>query len=72
MQEKVIEFLSKKTGVPASEIHPETSLLDLNVDSFVFLEIILDFEQEFGITVSDRELAGLNQVSDIIRLVEKK
>ena len=72
MQEKVIEFLSKKIGVPASEIHPETSLLDLNVDSFVFLEIILDFEQEFGITVSDRELAGLNQVSDIIRLVEKK
>lgn len=71
MQEKVIEFLSQKTGIPASEIHPETSLLDLKVDSFVFLEIILDFEQEFGVTVSDRQLNDLNLVSDIIKLVEK-
>lgn len=72
MQEQIIRFLSKKTGVPESEITPETSLMDLKVDSFAFLEIILDFEQEFGVTVSDRELANLNQVSDIIKLVEKK
>ena len=71
MQEKVIEFLSQKTGVPAADIRPETSLLDLKVDSFVFLEIILDFEQEFGVTVSDRQLNDLNLVSDIIKLVEK-
>ena len=71
MQEKVIEFLSKKTGIPAAEIHPETSLLDLKLDSFVFLEIILDFEQEFGVKVSDRQLNDLNLVSDIIKLAEK-
>ncbi len=34
--------------------------------------MVMDLEDEFGITVEDEELEGLNTVSDILRLIESK
>ena len=44
---------------------------DLNADSLDTVELIMDFEKEFGITIPDEEAQNIKTVSDAIAFVEK-
>lgn len=72
MQEKIIEFISAKTGVPKESITRETDILSLGLDSMKFLFMIMEFEKEFSVSVSDTDISKLVTVDDIINLVENK
>lgn len=65
MLEKIIKILSDYTT--ASEI-TETSILvsDLGLSSFEIVSIVEDFEDTFGIEISDRDIARFICVQDIL------
>ena len=71
MFEQVKAFFVEKTGVPANEICPETELTELGMDSMSLIMVINDFEDAFGVSISDRELENLHTVGDIAKLVER-
>ena len=71
MFEQVKAFFVEKTGVPANEICPETELTELGMDSMSLIMVINDFEDAFGVSISDRELENLHTVGDIAQLVKK-
>ena len=54
------------------DIKPESSLVDdLGLDSLDTVEIIMEVEREFNITIPDEEAAGLNTVQEIVDWLDK-
>jgi acyl carrier protein len=47
--ELIRKFLHDRQGVAPEKIVPETSLADLGVDSLMMLELVFEFEDQFGI-----------------------
>jgi acyl carrier protein len=53
IQIKVTEILMNKLGISAAEVSLESNLKDLGADSLEQIEIILEFEKEFGISIPE-------------------
>lgn len=71
MLEKVKEILLEYTEVPASEITLTTDLAtDLDLNSLDIVNIVVAFEDEFGIEIPDRAIRDLTTVEDIVRYLE--
>lgn len=71
MLEKIISILSEHTT--ATEIHAGSSLAqDLDLSSFDIMEIIVAFEDEFHIEISDRDIRKFITVQDIQTYLEEK
>lgn len=73
MLEKIKTVLVDAIGVEADDVVPEASLSeDLQIDSLAAVELALELESEFDITIEDEELAGLKTVQDIMDLLAEK
>ena len=60
-----------KLGVDAAEVVPTASFTnDLGADSLDTVELIMEFEKEFGITIPDDQAEGIKTVGDAIAYIE--
>ena len=67
IQEKVIEIVSEQMGVDKAEISPETSFInDLNADSLDTVELVMEFEDEFDMSIPDEEAEKIQTVGAAI------
>jgi acyl carrier protein len=69
MLEKITEILADYKELEASDIKAETTLEDLGLDSLDTVELIMQFEDEFNVTIELNE--ELKTVADIVELIEK-
>ena len=71
ISEKVKAIIVEKLGVNESEVTPEASFAqDLGADSLDTVELIMEFEKEFGITIPDDKAEGIKTVGDAIAYIE--
>lgn len=68
---KVAALVSETIEVDEASVSEATSFADLGADSFDLLELITAFEDEFGLTMADDELAELKTVADVIDAIQK-
>lgn len=68
---KVAALVSETIEVDEASVSETTSFADLGADSFDLLELITAFEDEFGLTMADDELAELKTVADVIDAIQK-
>ena len=69
--EKVKKIIVEQLGVDADEVTPEASFVDdLGADSLDTVELVMAFEEEFGIDVPDEEAEKLTSVGAVITYVE--
>ena len=62
---KVIKIIVDKLGVDESEITPEASYTnDLGADSLDTVELIMDFENHFGVEIPDEAAEKIQTVQD--------
>ncbi|MEU2032322.1 acyl carrier protein [Nocardia amamiensis] len=59
-------------GLHVTEIDVDTPLLDYGLDSVRSVELVIELEREFGITISDEEAATLHTTRDVIDCVTAK
>ena len=72
IESKVKAIIVDKLGVEESQVTPEASLTaDLNADSLDTVELIMEFEKEFGISIPDEDTQKINTVQDVIDYIEK-
>ena len=70
---QVVEIWANQMGVPTAQIEPDTQLVrDLGADSLDFVEVVMDFEEEFDISIPDKDadnlqLRSAREVYDYIR-----
>ena len=63
IESKVIEIISVQMGVDKSEIARETSFInDLNADSLDTVELVMEFEDEFDMSIPDEEAEKIQTV----------
>lgn len=63
IEQKVIDIISKQMGVDKSEITRETSFInDLNADSLDTVELVMEFEDEFDMSIPDEEAEKIQTV----------
>lgn len=68
--EKVASILSDYNGTDVSEISPDTTFTELSLDSLDVAELVMSFEDEFGVTIEMNE--NLKTVGDITKYIEEK
>lgn len=69
--ERVIKIVVENMGVYPDQVTPEASFLkDLGGDSLDVVELVMALEDEFGITISDEDVAQITTVQDAILYVE--
>ena len=69
---KVKAIIVDKLGVEESEVTNEASFTnDLGADSLDTVELIMEFEKEFGISIPDDQAEKIGTVGDAISYIEE-
>ena len=69
--EKVKSIIVEKLGVEASEVTPEASFTnDLGADSLDTVELIMEFEKEFSVSIPDDQAENIQTVGQAIAYLE--
>ena len=72
IENKVIEIISEQMGVDKSEITRDTSFInDLNADSLDTVELVMEFEDEFDMSIPDEEAEKIQTVGAAIDYIAK-
>ncbi len=67
IESRVIEIVSEQMGVDKSEVTRETSFInDLNADSLDTVELVMEFEDEFDMSIPDVEAEKIQTVGAAI------
>lgn len=70
IEEKVVDIIANKLGIPQEEVTPAASFtMDLGADSLDTVELIMDFEKEFGLKISDEDAMEIKSVGDAIEYI---
>lgn len=69
--EKVKSIIIEKLGVDEAEVTPEASFTnDLGADSLDTVELIMEFEKEFNISIPDDQAENIATVGQAIAYLE--
>ena len=71
--EQIVPIIAEKLGVNPSEVTMDASFTnDLGADSLDTVELMLDFEKKFGISIPDDQQENIVTVGDVIKLIEEQ
>ena len=69
---KVIALFSTMTEVPTAEITADSELIDdLEISSMDVLFLISSLEEEFHISVSEKEIRKMVTVGDVVQVIQE-
>ncbi len=72
MKEKVYGIIAEQLGISVDEITEESSFVDnLGADSLDLVEMIMAFEEEFGVEIADEEAEKISTVGDALEYVKE-
>lgn len=70
---KVKEIIINELGVDPEKVTPEASFVeDLGADSLDTVELVMAFEEEFGVDIPDEDAEQLRTVGDAIAYLKKR
>jgi acyl carrier protein len=70
IEQKVKDIIINELGVEAEKVTPEASFVeDLGADSLDTVELVMAFEEEFGMEIPDEEAEKLQTVGDAINYI---
>jgi len=70
-EERVVEIISQKLGVSLEKIRNQDRFdIDLGADSLDRMELIMEFEDRFGIDIDDREVERITTVQEAINYLK--
>ncbi|MEJ2594693.1 MAG: acyl carrier protein [bacterium] len=71
VREKVVSIIVDKLGVEESEVTNEASFTnDLGADSLDTVELIMEFEKEFNLSIPDEEAEKIETVGNAVSYIE--
>ena len=70
---KIKDIIEKELGVERDKLTDGASFIeDLGADSLDTVELVMAFEEEFGVEVPDEDAEKLQSVGDVIKYIEEK
>jgi acyl carrier protein len=72
VEEKVIGIVSEQLGIPKDEVIRDSSFVDdLKADSLDVVELVMEFEDEFELTIPDDDYEKIRTVGNAIDYIEE-
>jgi len=69
--EKVKSIIVEQLGVDEEEVTPDASFVDdLGADSLDTVELVMAFEEEFGIEIPDEDAEKISRVSEAVAYIQ--
>ncbi|WP_299226172.1 acyl carrier protein [Sulfurihydrogenibium sp.] len=73
VEQRVKEIIADQLGVDMEKITPEARFVDdLGADSLDVVELIMAFEEEFGIEIPDEDAEKIATVKDVLDYIKSK
>jgi acyl carrier protein len=73
VEERVKAIIVEQLGVDAEEVTAEAGFVDdLGADSLDTVELIMAFEEEFGVEISDEDAEKIRKVRDAVEYIDKR
>ena len=70
--DKVRDIVVEQLGVEADEVTLESTFIDdLGADSLDIVELIMAFEEEFGIEIPDEAAEKIKTVQDVVTYIDQ-
>lgn len=71
-ESKVKEIIIDKVGLEESEVTNEASFAnDLGADSLDTVELIMEFEKEFNISIPDQDAEKIGTVGEAVKYIQE-
>ena len=72
VKERVIEIVSEQLGVNKDQINDETHFVnDIGADSLDTVELVMEFEDEFELSIPDEEAEKIQTVGQAIDYIKE-
>lgn len=72
-EEKVIQIVSDQLSIPREDISRDSSFdADLKADSLDLVELVMAFEDAFGVTIPDEDYSKIRTVGDAVDYIDEK
>ena len=72
IEERVRDLVVDQLGVSEDQVNPQASFIDdLGADSLDTVELVMAFEEEFGIDIPDEDAEKMSVVADAIKYLEE-
>ncbi|MBI3802275.1 MAG: acyl carrier protein [Nitrospirae bacterium] len=73
VEERVKKIISEQLGLEEEDVTPEASFVeDLGADSLDTVELVMAFEEEFGIEIPDEDAEKILTVQNAIDYIKEK
>ncbi|GBE36266.1 acyl carrier protein [bacterium BMS3Bbin07] len=73
VEEKVKELIANQLGVDLAQVTPVASFVeDLGADSLDTVELVMAFEETFGIEIPDEDAEKILKVQDAVEYIKNK
>ena len=70
--DRVTSIIAEQLGVDAEEVTQESSFTDdLGADSLDIVELVMAFEEEFGLEIPDEDSEKITKVQDAVAYIEE-
>ena len=69
---KVATTVADKLSIDKNRITKEATLADLGADSLDLVEIIMKFEEQFGIEINDEDAEKMNNVDEVVNYIAQR
>ena len=71
--DKVKNITVEQLGVDPEEVEMESSFIDdLGADSLDIVELIMAFEEEFGVEIPDEKAEKIRTVADAVKMLDEE
>ena len=72
IESRVIAIVAEQLGVDKSEISRDTSFVnDLNADSLDTVELVMEFEDEFDMSIPDEEAEKIQTIGQAVDYIQE-
>ncbi len=69
---KVKEIIAEQLDVDTDEITAESTFEEMDADSLDLVELVMAFEEEFNIEITDDEIEKIKSVGDVVKFVTSR
>lgn len=66
---KVVSIISEKLNLPSQNITETSTFKDLGADSLDIVEIIMSFEETFGLEIKDEDAEKIKSIGEAVALI---
>jgi len=71
LADRVRELIAEETDRSLDDLTDDRSIDDLGIDSLDRILIVMDLEEEFGVSITDRDSRRWSKIGDVIATVDR-